>query len=555
MSETQLIDALLTGKPYFGPAMRATQSPAVRHGYLVALVGAISQLKRQGLIRILEIGSWAGASAITWAKAVQGQGREGKITCVDQWRPYFDEGLETALHYRAMNEAAKDDKVLKLFLHNIRAANVFHMVDYLVGDTRKVLPKLPSGEFDIVYIDASHLYESVRADIHDAKRLIRDGGIICGDDLELQRTDLDECEHRMAVALTKDFVHSPKADTNYHPGVTEAVAVEFGEVSSWEGVWATRKLGSQWARVELNPAAVQIPDHIQNATPEPNQAEAGQTRDYLLTKVGEKFIATAKSLGTMNVLVERLGERQLPPVLFSGESLEEVRTKAVEMEEKRCPLIELVDSTDRFNLVKAKGRFLAVAKGLGPTELFNERLGERELAPFLFCGDTLEAVRKKALDYERKSPLPNVEMIEGEGEYNLLKAGDRYFAVAKALGPVSLLQERLGERELAPFLFSGGSLEEVRAKAVAFEQQNRSPNVELIEGEGEYNVLKVGDRYFAVAKALGPVSLLQERLGERDLPPVLFVARSLAEARSAGQESLWKRVGIGIGRLFSTHRH
>src|SRR5215470_6773181 len=492
------------------------------------------------------------------------------------------------------------------------------MVDYLVGDTRKVLPKLPGAEFDIVYIDASHLYESVRADIHDAKRLIRDGGIICGDDLELQRTDLDECEHRMAVALTKDFVHSPKADSNYHPGVTEAVAVEFGEVSSWEGVWATRKLGSQWARVELDPAAVQIPDHIQNAAPEPNQAEAGQTRDYLLTKVGEKFIATAKSLGTMNVLVERLGERQLPPVLFSGESLEEVRTKAVEMEEKQCPLIELVDSTDRFNLVKAKGRFLAVSKRLGPTELFNERLGERELAPFLFCGDTLEAVRKKALDYERKSPLPNVEMVEGEGEYNVLKVDDRYFAVAKALGPVSLLRERLGERELAPFLFSGGSLEEVRAKAVAFEQQqqnrppvveliegegeynvlkagdryfavakalgavslfqerlgerelvpflfsgdslekvrakavafeqqqqqNRPPVVELIEGEGEYNVFKVDDRYFAVAKALGPVSLLQERLGERDLPPVLFVARSLSEARSAGQESLWKRVGI-----------
>jgi len=137
----------------------------------------------------------------------------------------------------------------------------------------------------------------------------------------------------------------------------------------------------------------------------------------------------------------------------------------------------------------------------------------------------------------------------------VLKVDDRYFAVAKALGPVSLLQERLGERELAPFLFSGGSLEEVRAKAVAFEQENRSPNVELIEGEGEYNVLKVDDRYFAVAKALGPVSLLQERLGERDLPPVLFVARSLSEARSAGQESWWKRVGGGIGRLFSPQRH
>src|SRR5262249_53980099 len=132
----------------------------------------------------------------------------------------------------------------------------------------------------------------------------------------------------------------------------------------------------------------------------------------------------------------------------------------------------------------------------------------------------------KAVAFEQENRSPNVELIEGEGEYNVLKVDDRYFAVAKALGPASLLQERLGERELAPFLFSGGSLGEVRAKAVAFEQENRSPNVELIEGEGEYNLLKAGDRYFAVAKALGPVSLLQERLGERELAPFLFSLRS-----------------------------
>src|SRR4029077_1273653 len=107
------------------------------------------------------------------------------------WRPYFDEGVETEPHYQAMNEAAQDDKIFKLFLHNIRAANVAHMVDYRVGDARQVLPDLPDAEFDIVYIDGSHLYESVRADIRDAKRLIRDGGIICGDDLELQRIDVD----------------------------------------------------------------------------------------------------------------------------------------------------------------------------------------------------------------------------------------------------------------------------------------------------------------------------------------------------------------------------
>ncbi len=407
MSDLQLIDALLTGKPYFGPAMRATQSPPVRHGYLAAIVVALSESKRQGHFEILEIGSWAGASTITWAESVLNLGKEGKITCVDQWRPYFDEGLETGPHYQGMNEAAKDDKILKLFLHNIRAANVSHMVDYLVGDTRKVLPGLPSSKFDIVYIDGSHLYDDVHADITEAKRLVRDGGIICGDDLELPRTKVDDGEHRAAVELKKDFVYSSTGNAYYHPGVTEAVALEFGDVASWAGVWAMRKAGSQWTKVELDAAAVQIPHHIKNAAPALDATEVGQTRDYCLIKVGKKFIATAKSLGSTNLLIERLGERQLPPVLFSGDSLEEVRTKALETEEKRHPLVQLVDSTDSFNLVKTTERFLAVAKQLGPTDLFIERLGERELASLIFSGETLEVVREKALAFERQTVEPD----------------------------------------------------------------------------------------------------------------------------------------------------
>jgi predicted O-methyltransferase YrrM len=435
MSENQLIEALLTGKPYFGPAMRAMQGPTVRYRYLAALVVALSQSKRQGHIRILEIGSWAGASTITWANAVQKLGREGKITCVDQWQPYFDEGLDTTPHYRAMNEAAKDDKVLKLFLHNIRAANVSHMVDYLIGDTRKVLPKLPNAEFDIVYIDGSHVFEFVRNDIEEAKRLIRDGGIICGDDLELQRNEVDEGEHRAAVHLKKDLVYSRKANAFYHPGVTEAVAVEFGEVSNWEGVWATRKLDLQWVKMALDAAgAVQVPQHIKDASPEQH--------------------VSAK----------------------------------------------LVDSTDSFNLVKVKDRFLALAKQTGPMELFTERLGERELAPLLFLGESLEEVRGKALAFEKETAVPNAELIDEIGEYNVIKAGERFIAIAKELGPVNLLRERLGERNLPPILFVAHSIEEARCMVLGFQSSSHKV-LDVYKG---FNILWAGDGFFGVRQSMGP---------------------------------------------------
>src|SRR5262245_50804367 len=140
MSETQLIDALLTGKPYFGPAMRATQGPPVRHRYLAALGQALSRSKSQHDLYILEIGSWAGASAITWAKTIKKLGMRGRITCVDLWQPYFDLTVEHESHYKEMTEAAKENKIFNLFLHNIRAANVSDMIEYIVGSAREVLP-------------------------------------------------------------------------------------------------------------------------------------------------------------------------------------------------------------------------------------------------------------------------------------------------------------------------------------------------------------------------------------------------------------------------------
>jgi predicted O-methyltransferase YrrM len=484
MSERILIDALLRGKPYFGPALRALQGPAIRHQYFEALVEVAGRSKIRRRIRILEVGSWAGASAVSWATAIKKLGRTGRVTCVDPWQPYFDLEINHESHYREMNDAAKNNNVFQLFLHNIRAADVSDMVDYLVGNAREILPKLPSAKFDIIYLDGSHAYEDVRSDIRDAKRLVREGGIICGDDLELQKNDVDEQEHAAAVELQKDYVYSRKADGSYHPGVTEAVAVEFGEVSSWDGIWATRKVGSQWVRVELGAAVVQIPEHIKEVVPELEAADAGQTRDYLLLKIGKKYIATAKSLATTSLLRERIGDRELPPILFSGDSLEEVRTKAVEAEEERCPLVELVDATDGFNLVKSKGRFLAVAKQLGPMDLFQERVGERELAPVLFSGESLEEVREKAQVFEKQTVEPEVELVDEVGRFNVIKAGDRFLAVAKELGPVNLFRERIGERELVPVLFSGESLEEVREKVQTFEKQTVQPDPVLVEEVG-----------------------------------------------------------------------
>jgi predicted O-methyltransferase YrrM len=472
MSEKQLIEALLTGKPYFGTAMRALQGPPVRHRYLSAIVQSLSRLKFQGDISILEIGSWAGASAITWATAMRTVGRNGRITCVDLWQSYFDLTIEHETHYKEMSDAAKDSKIFNLFLHNIRAANILDMVDYLIGNARDVLPNLQSEEFDIIYIDGSHAYEDVRSDICQAKRLVRNGGIICGDDLELQKHNLDEREHQAAVVLGKDYVYSLQGYANYHPGVTEAVANEFGNVATWEGVWAMRKVGKEWTTIDLDLSHAEMPAHIANACATIEIAEVGQTRDFWLGRCDANFLAVAKSLGPTKLFVERLGERELPSILFTGESLEEIRAKAVKVEQETKVQTELIGETATFNLVKSRGRFLAVAKRLGPTELFSERLGERELAPLLLVGEALDEVREKAYASERHTAEPEVELVSEIGSYNVVRVDERFIAVAKSLGPLTLFRERVGERDFPPLILLASDAATLRRRIFEIDQKD-----------------------------------------------------------------------------------
>ena len=89
MSFQRLAHALLHGRPYFGQALRALQGNPARHRYFEPTVRRRSAL-RDGPIRILEIGSWAGASAVTWACALRAVGRTGGVTCIDVWRSYFE---------------------------------------------------------------------------------------------------------------------------------------------------------------------------------------------------------------------------------------------------------------------------------------------------------------------------------------------------------------------------------------------------------------------------------------------------------------------------------
>jgi predicted O-methyltransferase YrrM len=258
-----ILGLISPGKPFLPDALNAMQlgqQNAMRHLWLTATVSLFAERARG--LRILEVGSWMGASVLTWAAAVDRFiAGEGEILCVDTWAPYLaadDINVDGA--YRVMDRAAAVDLAYAVFRHNASCVPKKVRVDHLRGRSKDVLPMLREGGFDIVYVDGSHYYADVVADLAEAKRLVAEGGILCGDDLEQQLAEIDEPHAR--ANLDRDALVDPRNRKPYHPGVTLAVAEALGPVSAYTGFWAMRRQGDGFVAVDLAGATPFLPAHF-----------------------------------------------------------------------------------------------------------------------------------------------------------------------------------------------------------------------------------------------------------------------------------------------------
>jgi hypothetical protein len=77
-------------RPIFDGVFGVTANP-MRQIFMGGAVWRLAQTPRAGKVHILEVGSWCGASALTWGEAIQLYfAGNGKITCIDAWQPYVD---------------------------------------------------------------------------------------------------------------------------------------------------------------------------------------------------------------------------------------------------------------------------------------------------------------------------------------------------------------------------------------------------------------------------------------------------------------------------------
>ncbi len=239
-----LDEILSSGKPYFGDFLIAEQGPYEDYA---PYFGKLVDLVAYRPLTILEIGSWAGGSLNAWDQ--QASDYRTKFIVIDQWAPYLNDP-ESECH-QVIDQAARSGQAEKLFWHNVKTLRIDKRLRVYKASSRQVLPQLANDSVDIAFIDGDHRYGVVKLDILETMPLVREGGVICGDDLQIKFSDISDDkqdEHYGYIQSNRPNAHL--SGVFYHPGVTQAVAEIFGTVSTSGRVWAMQKVGGFWKTIE-----------------------------------------------------------------------------------------------------------------------------------------------------------------------------------------------------------------------------------------------------------------------------------------------------------------
>lgn len=523
----RLARCLLRGEVYLGPALAAMQG-IMRHQYFLPTAKIVAE-RFDEPIRILEIGSWAGGSTITWVKAFIELGFPVTIDCVDQWQPYFDLSRENADNYRQMNEAAASREIYALFQHNLRAAGINDCVTVRHGSSKEILPKLNEKSYHLIYIDGSHLYQDVLLDIREAKRLIRDGGIICGDDLEIQANELPAQELLQAVKSGLDSVSSSSGKQSFHPGVTAAVADEFDLISVWDGYWAIRWSYGKTEKIALDLAAAKLPIHIQreydemlireNCTPKFIDAFEG----FNLVFFKHQIFGIYQAVGPANLADlsdQEIDELKKNHMCVTGETLHEVKNKilnALKIIDTRINSPKLIGELNGFNLILFNNQFLGIRQAAGPlnlAELGESGIKELEKDGACIIEKTLSDAITKILGAPKILSIEdNIARYIGEFEgFNLIFLNDRYFGIRRLFGPFNLAdlsESEIYEMEKSGVCITGKLLSDVKIEILnalrIINIKNHSPQ-HIIELEG-FNLIFFNNQYVGIHQSFGPADL------------------------------------------------
>ena len=149
--------------------------------------------------KFVEVGSWKGKSSAYMAVEIANSCKEIDFYCVDTW--------EGSIENKGMEELSR---LYDIFLSNMKPVESYYTP--LKMKSLDAVSRFGDHSLDFVFIDASHEYEDVKADIIAWLPKIKPGGILAGHDYYID-------------------------DFDYYPGVKQAVNEEFSEFEAKYNCW------------------------------------------------------------------------------------------------------------------------------------------------------------------------------------------------------------------------------------------------------------------------------------------------------------------------------
>ena len=176
------------------------------------LMNLADKVKRPGMTAA-EVGCWKGATTGALGQVVKEN--DGILWCCDPWE----------------NETCGADHtdILETFEKNIQALELTDNIVILRKPSREAYKQFLDDSLDIVFLDGLHMYDYIWPDIINFWPKIREGGIICGHDLNARYEILTkEQQQEIDKNINVNCVMVESLGKQVHCGVAKAVHSFFG---------------------------------------------------------------------------------------------------------------------------------------------------------------------------------------------------------------------------------------------------------------------------------------------------------------------------------------
>lgn len=127
---------------------------------------------------IIEVGCWLGRSIIYMAEEIAALKKDVRIFGVDTWRGSDDHDANDQVLIKQKHYGY----LLHQFLNNVRACGVQSLITPLCMPSVEAARFFEEQSVYMVFIDAQHTYDAVKADIAAWRGKVKPGGFLSGHD-------------------------------------------------------------------------------------------------------------------------------------------------------------------------------------------------------------------------------------------------------------------------------------------------------------------------------------------------------------------------------------